>query len=135
VTTQAQAREAIYLRFTTQWGTRTTSTFENETFDDTKQEVSWVRLSVRHTGGGQDTLGKKGSRKYRRAGLIQVQIFTPKDAGLDEADGHVAVLKTIFEGESFSGVDCNDLFPRERGEDGKWYLTVVECDFDYDEIR
>lgn len=130
-----EVREAIYSRFNTQWGTRTAFTFDNERFDSEKQTDPWVRLSVRHVGGGQDTLGPPGGRKYRRKGQVFLQIFTAVDEGLSVADGHAQFAKPIFEGVSFSGVDFMDFRVREVGPDGKWFQTLVEWDFDYDEIR
>ncbi len=135
MTTIDQARTAVYDRFVAQWANRTPFTFENEKWEEPKPDVDWVRVSVRNTGGGQETLGPKTQRKYRRRGSIFVQVFTPVAKGMKAGAGHAQAARAIFEGESFTGIDANNGVIRESGSDGKFYQTLVEVFFDYTEIK
>ena len=134
MTTINEARQAIYARFISQWGTQTEFTFDNEPFTEPVSDP-WVRLAVRNTDGGQETLGQSGNRRYTRDASIFVQVFTLIDTGTQEADTLARIARNIFEGERFSGVFANDGTIREIGPDGKWYQTNVEIAFFYDEIK
>lgn len=133
--TPDEAREAIEQRFAVQWGSRTVSTFENERFTEPAADVPWVRLSVRHFGGGQETLGPTGSRIYRRVGQIIGQVFTPLIKGMRAGATHGQALRAIFEGTKFSGIDCTNGRVIEIGPDGKHHQTNVEIDIFYDETK
>lgn len=136
MTTLDQAREAIYLRFETQWATRTAFTYQNESNKGLDAGTAdWVRLSVLEVAGGQETLGPILGRRYRRNGSIIVQIFTRGDKGMSASAGHADTFRGIFEGVSFSGVDTSNAVAKEIGPDGKWHQTNVEVTFDYDEIK
>lgn len=137
MTTLPEAKEAIYLAFQTAWTpTGKALTFDNEKFDPPVDD-EWARLTVRHTGGGQETLGKVGNRKFARLGSVFVQVFTPIDQGTSEADVLVTTARNAFEGITLAGTTLRflDVVAREAGPDGKWYQTVVEANFEYDETK
>jgi len=129
-----EAREIIYERFRTQWGSRTIFTFENERFNEPENEA-WVRVSVRNAQLPKKTLGGKGHRRFRRYGTINIQIFIPSGSGMADSGVLSQAALDIFEGENFSGVDCNDGTPTELPIDGKWQPTLVEISFDYEETK
>lgn len=142
MTTINQAREAIYDLFTDAWavtvptpGLRTPITYDNEKYDP--PDTAWVRLSVRHTGSTQETLGPAGSRSFMRQGIAFVQIFTPSDKGVAEADTLARVAALAFEGERIVGTSVRflDVVTRETGPEGKWFGVVVQANFEYDETR
>lgn len=135
MTTLNEAREAIYQRFNDNFTGLPLSetTFDNEDF--TPPDGPWVRLTVRQAGGGQETLGAKGNRSYRRIAGTFAQVHTLADQGTAEADGIAQEILAIFEGESFSDLDFNDGVIREIGSDGRFYQEVVEINFDYDERK
>lgn len=131
-----QAREAIYSKFVTAWDDETPVTFDNERYDP-PDDNPWVRVTVRHTGSTQETLGPAGSRKFMRTGVCFVQIFTRGDKGTAEADALARIAALAFEGERIVGTTVRflDVVTREAGPDGKWYGVVVEANFEYDETR
>ena len=90
---------------------------------------------MRHNLSRQDTLGKKGARKYQRGGDILIQVFTPKNAGRSESDAIVEALRPLFEGETFSGVTVNGFTPRESGVVDGQYLVVITATFTYYQTR
>lgn len=132
-----EARNVIYQRFKDQWGTTTKFTCDNEKFQQPPSpDTPWLRLVVRNIGGGQNTIGQKGDRRFRRKGLILIQVFTPVGKGLKSSDVYVEMLREIFEGESFGDrIDCGNADTREKGEDGEHLQTNVEIVFDYDDIK
>jgi hypothetical protein len=148
MTTLTQTREAIYQRWDTNWGVTTDYVFENE--DDSSLDEgtsSWARLSVREVGGGQESLGGSGDRKYIRNGIVVIQIFTPTDGspGMKDAGDLAHTARGIFEGTYFSDLFFNDAQIREgefqsfdsssnRGA-SKWRQTTVTIDFFYEEVK
>ena len=133
MTTINAAREAIYLRWNTQWGATTPFTFDNEKFST--PDVPWARLTVRNTASEQRTLGAVGNRRFRRIASVFVQLYDLVDVGLSNLDTLAQTARGIFEGVSFSGLDFTNVIVRESGADGKWFQVVVEAFFDYEETK
>lgn len=134
MTTINEAREAIYLRWSTQWGTTTPFTFDNESFS-APDKGQWARLTVRNTESEQRTLGAPGNRRFRRVASVFVQLYDLVDEGLETLDILAQTARGIFEGVSFSGLDFTNVVVRESGADGKWFQVVVEAFFDYEETK
>lgn len=135
MTTTVDAREAIYQRFVDNTALATTNyTFDSEQYTPPAGET-WVRLMVRHTDSEQHSLGGTNQRKFRRFGLIFVQVFSPLDAGTRANDTVVQATRDIFEGVDASGIKYYNAIPREIGPDGAWFQTNLEITFDYDETK
>lgn len=133
MTTLNEAREAIYQRFVDNY-VATVFTFENEDFDP--PETAWVRLSVRgNVGGGQETLGAPGGRKFRRRGIIVAQVYTPLNQGLQQGDQLGQSIRAIFEAEGFSDIDANDGLVRESPPRDDFFVHIVEVFFEYEETK
>lgn len=130
------AKEAIYKAFADAWGVTTKLTFDNEAFTP-PANAAWVRLAVRHTASLQESLGRPGNRRFMRLGSVFVQVFTPIDKGVREADQLTKQAREIFEGKTLTGtsISFRNVTIREIGPDGKWYQANVEAEFGYDEIR
>ena len=138
MTTLTQAREAIYLAFTTAWGSETQFTFDNEDFKPPKDEP-WVRLAVRHENGEQETLGPVGNRKFERTGRVLIQVFAVEDAGTERSDELLTLARNTFEGVTLAGttVRFHGVTVREIGstKKDKWFQTLVDAPFTYDETK
>lgn len=134
MTTRAQAREAIYQRLVDNYSA-TPFTFQGEAYDP--PATPWARLSVQiNNGGGQDTLGPVGGRKYRREGLIAAQVFTPINTGLARGDELAQEIAGLYEGARFgSGIIGGDALVRESAPDDEWQMHIAEIFFDYEETR
>ncbi len=140
-TTQKEAREAIYQVFVDAWTASGAAsdglpyTFDNEDFKQPK--TPWARFSVRHTASTQETLGKVGNRRFARFGSAFTQIYTDTDSGTSDVDDLVQVVREAFEGVRLVGTTVRfmDVIVRETGVDGKWFQTVIEAEFQYDETR
>lgn len=140
MTTLSEAREAVYQRFIDNFTGVAASriTFDNEEFDPDAAgtpATSWVRLVVRTLVRPQNTLGKVTNRRFRTTANVMIQVFTPANTGLASADTLAIEAANIFEGISFDGLDFREAVINEIGPDGYWYMTLVESEFDYDEIK
>ena len=138
MTTPNEAREAVYARFNTEFGTGSVNgavpfQFEDEAFDE--PNGTWMRLTIVTTSRLQDTLGPIGSRKYFSNGSILCQIYTRRDQGTREAELLAKRVIDLFEGVSFSGVNGNSAIAREQPPEGRWYFIVCEIEFTYDETK
>lgn len=132
MTTLVEAREQIYQRFANNF-TTVPLTFEGEDFDP--PETAWVRLVVRHTAGGQDTLGPVGARRFIRRGIIRVTIYTPTNQGLRQGDALGQEVLNLFEAIRFDGIRPNDGLVRESPIQDEWIVHVADILFDYEETK
>ncbi len=136
MTTLNEAKEAAYQRFVDNFTGVALAriAFDNEEFEE-PATGDWVRLTIRSRGRAQDTLGKVGNRRFRSAASVLVQVYTLVNTGVKQSDALVKEAADIFEGVSFSGLDFQSAEVRETGPDGRWYQSVVEAEFEYDEIK
>jgi hypothetical protein len=136
MTTLNAAREAVYARFVANFAGTANLVFDNEEPGfDVDAVTAWVRLSVRGIVRSQDTLGAAGNRKFRATASAFVQVYTKSDTGVQQSDALAKEAADIFDAVGFGGLDFNAAQFKETGPDGKWYQQVVECPFDYDEIK
>lgn len=148
--TYGQARGFIYETFQTHWDSangwaKTGLTVEPEVqyenitkMDAPDTDVPFVRVQVRHVGGGQDSFGQDGEGTFRVSGIVTVQVFVPKDQqGLILHDALVNVVKRAFRGQRAVGDGCGIIFRRvrlnEQGSDERFFGANVLADFEYDE--
>lgn len=99
---------------------------------------AWCRVSARHTGGGQATLGGIGGRRFERVGILFVQVFVPVGSGRTLLDKLGKIAIDTFEGkhspsESIWFRECSI---QEGGvDDGKWSGCTVRIGFVYDDVK
>lgn len=138
MTTPNQASVAIVDRFLANFAgvpnARVVLQNEDESFSDNSEDP-WIRLSILDQVRNQETLGKITNRKYRGGGQVFVQVYTKVNIGVQIGDTLAKEALDLFEGVSFSGVDCNNGLARRSGPSGKWYQHIVEVEFDYEEIK
>ena len=111
-------------------------------YDDTKKPIpqdgdtEWVRIKVGHRRGTRASAGRRsdGKARHTQAGLLFIEIYTPKDDGLERSD----VLCALF-AESLRTSDgpvwYGDVTAVEEGDDGNWYRADVIAEFEYDLIQ
>lgn len=138
----AAARDAMLTIFKTAWDGQTPPV-PLVIYDDTTQEVPsgdtpWCRVTIRHNISGRATVGGEvGARRFRRVGVLTVQIFTPTGEGLSNADIFAKVALDAFEGNSTGSdaIEFRNVTVNEVGRDGPWYQTNVLTEFEYDEVK
>lgn len=136
------AREAIATLFKTAWDAQV-GDIPVVVYDDFDTEIPgedtpWVRFVIRHSIFEQATLANDvGSRRFRRFGIVAVQIYTPPGSGMTEPYKFAKVALDAFEGQSTSpdGVLFRNVRVNEEGQEGPWFKTSVFADFEYDEIK
>jgi hypothetical protein len=112
--------------------------YEDTDIDKPKSlDVSWCRISVKHVSGKQATLANQvNQRRYRRNGLLIVQLFTPIGTGLSLADKYAKIILDSVEGKSTtSNVWLRNCRTNEIGREGSWQQTNIFADFEYDEEK
>lgn len=98
----------------------------------------WCRVTVQHQDGAQVTLSNEsGARRFRRYGLITVQIFTEWGKNTTLKNTLKKIVCEAFEGVTTSPgrVTFRNVRPNEIGQDGQWFQTNVLAEFEYDEVR
>lgn len=153
--TPAQAAELIYQHFKTYVDAEyplMPYCFDNEVFQEPtpatiagilSPDPCWARVTMRSIpGGGQQTMGQKGNRKFRRRAVLFVQLFGHVGVGRAALDGVVHDLMTLFEGERIGPAGDPDqqvIFwsgnTAELGADGRWYNVTLEVPLDYYETK
>lgn len=144
MTTQAESRDIIGEVVRTAWLADPTSQDIPLLWDNVKGEkpgndangrpLPWARVAIRHTVGGQETMGAQGARRYASGGVVQVQIFTALDYGHALSDELVQIVKSAFRSTSSpSGVWFYDERTTELGPDGPWFNVNVSATFRYEE--
>jgi hypothetical protein len=110
---------------------------DNEQYTEQNPPIPWVRLAIRHLTGGPMSQGKPS--RYRRQGVIMVQVFTLVDQGRKTNDGIVANVIQVLEVQTIGALtDCVTTYGasvRESPADGQWALNVVSVPFDYWELK
>lgn len=98
----------------------------------------WARATVVHQDGEQVTLSNEsGARRFRRFGVVTVQVFTEWGKNTTLGPGLAKITSEAFEGVTTSPgrVIFRNVRVNEVGQDGQWFQTNVLADFEYDEIR
>lgn len=136
MTTTPQAKQAMQAKAVAVMPSGLQYVFDSETLES-RSLTEWVRITVRHTGGPQDTLGPVGNRKFLRTGSLFISIFTKAGQGSARADELAAIFRDEFEGSRITGttVVFLDVVAREQPEEGSWFSIVVEASFEYHETR
>lgn len=133
--TEREAYEAIYQRMDDTWPGLQPAvpyTFDNEVFESA---ASWARVSVNHTVSQQVTMGAAPNRKFHRQGNVMVQLFSAANAGRGTLADLAASVRTVFEGQSLSGLHLYAASTNEVPTDGVWAMSVVVIPFRYSETR
>ena len=76
--------------------------FDNVKFDesDPPPDEPWVRLAVRHLSRTQESLGKKGNRKFRVEALVMIQVFVPTEKNTMEGDAVAWAMAEVYDAEN-----------------------------------
>ena len=141
MTTVATARDDMLAVLKTAWEASAISQdlvlLYPDVAGDPPTEGAWGRATVLHTGSAQASLANHaGVRRFRRTGVVIVQLFTPPGGGQVLSDDLVAVVKDAFEGiTTTNGVMFLNVTPRDIGQSGGFYQANVQADFEYDEVK
>ena len=110
---------------------------EPNQFNDTSVPSLWADVSVQHVSSEISSLrGTNGLKRYRRAGFVRVNVYTPTGDGLEFNDIVVGVVSDGLEGKTTAnGVELRSASSQEVGNSGPWFQSVVTVEFEYDEVK
>ena len=145
IATIAAGRDEILLHFTTAWNLQTPP-IALLLYDDKKRDLPddapYARIMVKHNVFPQVTVGATVAQggngvRFRRFGIVTVQVFEISGDGLTSADVLVDLALDAFEGEKtgLDRVEFRNARANEIGHDGPWYQTNVIAEFVYDRVK
>lgn len=99
-------------------------------------DIPWARVHLLHQNGGQGSLsGDLGAKRWDRAGVLTIQIFTPIGTGLSEGYNMAQNVLTAYEGTAIQSLWFRNARIREAPSDGAFNQINVVIDFEYDEVH
>ena len=141
----ATARDEILSHFTTAWDAGTPPIpllLYDDKHRDLPDNAPYARITLKHNIFAQVTVGGKVSQggagqRFRRFGIVTVQVFTISGGGLTGADSLVQLALDAFEGENTGSdrIEFRNTRANEIGQDGPWFQVNVVAEFDYDRIK
>lgn len=128
------ARDAIYKVFADVWGDL--PIIWNDISSRVPDESGpWARVMLKHTFGRQGSLTcDVGTKKYNRAGIVLIQIFTPLGRGQTQGYGLASKVANAYEDAKLDVWFRNTRID-EQGTSGNSDQINVLTDFLYDEVR
>lgn len=133
----AATESTIRTRFNTQWSSLrpTIPVFFDNAGDEVQppQNSAWVRLTVLPGASQQVEMGRL--RRWRRVGIIALQIFVPAASGTGLASELGDTVIEIFEGLTLSGVIFRATTLNRVGLDGAWLQYNANTPYQADELR
>lgn len=145
IATRAEARDEILDHFTTKWDAGTPP-IPLLLYDDKARglpaDAPYARITIKHNISPQVTIGAtvaKGGNgvRFRRFGIVMVQVFAISGDGLTSADVLVDLALDAFEGEStgLDRIEFRNVTANEIGQDGPWFQTNIIAEFSYDRVK
>lgn len=133
----AATESTIRSRFATLWASArpTVRIFHDNAGNDVQppQNAAWVRLTILPGTSQQVEMGRL--RRWRRVGVVTVQIFVPAASGTGLATELSDSVIQIFEGITVSGVIFRATSLNRVGLDGAWLQYNATTPFQADELR
>lgn len=126
--------QTIRERFNTRWPIEQASvpfTFEDVDYTPTEGQA-WVRLTILP---GEQTQASMGTyRRFRRTGVVSVQIFTPAGSGDGLAKELADSVADIFLGRTVEGVIFRGTGLTRVGVDGAWTVWNANTPYQADDL-
>ena len=130
-----EVRNAIQKQFLIDWADQTEVALQNQDYKPDDDRNSWVRFSASPIDGTQITLGGAPNRRFRKFGVVAIQVFTSLNDATDNNDILSDNAVNIFEGKTFDNIVFRDTRIVEVGASEDWYQQNVLSDFYYDEYK
>lgn len=125
------AETAVQAYFNTKWGNLTPIAWPDVDF--TPPNGTWVRFQMDNNIGRQASMGSPGSNKYRRQGLITIQVFAKENTGAVDCRTKADVAVDAFMDNGLQGFTFFNANSRRVGNDGHgWYQWNVTVEYRYD---
>lgn len=145
IDTTTEARDEILTLFTDAWNAGTPPIpllLYTDKHKDLPDDAPYARITINHNVFQQATVGGKissggGGMRFRRFGIVTVQVFTISGDGLTAGDPLVDLALDAFEGENTGSdrIEFRNVRANEIGQDGPWHQTNVTAEFNYDRVK
>lgn len=135
--TYEEARDILSEFITDEWNTATSSAlmlYDNLHGDRPEEPTLFGRLTIQNVGS---SLAALGASRWRRIGLVTVQVFVPLGSGTQLADQVARALVEALEGvgpSTLENIWLRDVGMREVGPDGTYHQVNVQADFTFDRV-
>ena len=122
---------------TTTWNTATSSApliYDNLNADRPVVPALFGRLNIQHIGG---MLAALGASRFRRMGVLAIQVFVPLGSSTQQADQVAQALVVALEGvgpATLENIWLRNIGMQEVGPDGTYHQVNVEADFTFDRV-
>lgn len=129
--------QTIRERFDAQWPSLQPDilyTFDNQGEPENPNNAAWVRLTILNGTAQQVEMGGS-KRRWRRPGVVAVQIYIPAGSGTGLATELGDSVRDIFEGVTISGVIFRATSLVRVGITGPWLQYNSNTNFQSDELR
>lgn len=128
-----EARDTARAYFNTQWNDLTPVAWPDVSYKPTK--ATWVSFTMRHGEGFQASVGAPSSNRFRREGIITIQVFAPENTGANDAADKADAAANIFIGVTNGGISYYGTTINEIGnDDAGFYQINVITKFRYDRL-
>jgi len=125
--------QTIRERFNTQWPIEQPSvpfSFQDVEYNPSK-DTAWVRCGI--ITGEQTQVSMGTLRRFRRVGVVAVQIFVPAGSGDGLAKELADSVANIFQGQTINGVIFRGTGLDRVGIDGAWAVWTASTPYQADD--
>lgn len=126
--------QTIRALFEAQWPTKQSTvprSYADLEYDPPENEP-WVRLTILPGDQRQVSMGRL--RRFRRVGVVMVQIFVPAGSGDGTAKDLADSVTEIFEGQTVNGVIFRGTGLTRIGADGAWVQYNATTPYQADDL-
>lgn len=118
------------------WGSKPCD-WPNMVFTPPAKDIVWARWRVQYDDGRQSTLADtNGKRRWSRAGIVTVQVFTPLNIGVETYYNSAETVVGAYQGKRTpSGVWFRNVRIAEIPTELAWQQINVYADFEFEQIR
>lgn len=126
--------QTIRNRFNSQWDTEQPTvvlTYSDVNYKPVEGNA-WVRVNV--LPGEQTQVSMGDQRRFRRIGVVAVQIFVPAGSGDGLAREIADSVATIVQGRTLSGVILRGTGLTRVGVEGPWSIWTADTPYQADDL-
>lgn len=118
--------------FNTKWNSLTPIAWPDVDF--TPPNGTWVRFDMKNNVGKQSSMGAPAANRFRRLGIVTIQVFQQEGAGGVDARTKADVAANAFLDNDLSGFEFFNVNARAIGNYDGWYQWNVTAEYQYDII-
>jgi hypothetical protein len=128
-----EAERAVRLHFKEEWNDITPVALPDINF--TPPNETWVRFTMINSEGKQASIGSPSNNRFRRIGLVYIQVFAPENKGSVDARTKADIAADIFISNGLSGFHFYNVNAKNIGNDGNGYYQInVTAEYRYDRL-